>query len=354
MVAAHYLAWRMANSTGTPSGPTVKRGDDILDGPYPRSFTEFVGQDIAVQQVMASIASSFHRETRMDHMLFDSGSPGIGKTSLARLAAHRKGAGFVELGGSVRENDAAKALKHMVDGDVLFLDEIHRLVSRGKSGIEWLLTLMEDGTLHLPTGAVKAPDITIIAATTDGQKLPTTVLDRFPIKPVLEDYTDAQALRIAELTAARQGFGDLVPMPESNAWLAQVAAACVNNPRRIRQLLIAVRDSTLASGNLVPGPHGYDIATALVWNGLTRDGLDRLAQGYLVGLLSYGGVTGLSTLKALLQTEHIQHTENDLVQRGFVQVTPKGRALTDYGQERAQSLAEELVAKHIANKEDAA
>jgi len=352
MVATQYLAWRMANTTRTTSGPTVKRGDDILDGPYPQSFAEFVGQDMAVDQIMAAIMSAFHRTARLDHVLLDSGSPGIGKSSLARLIAHRRGAGFVELGGNVKETDAAKALKSMVDGDILFLDEIHRLVHRGKAGIEWLLTLMEEGQLHLPTGVVKAPDITVIGATTDGQKLPQTILDRFPIKPVLEPYSDAEALQIAVLTAKRQGFGDILPMPTSTAWLAHVAAACVNNPRRIRQLLIAVRDSSLAKG-LTPGEDGYDITVALTWSGLTRDGLDRLAQQYLVGLLSYGGVTGASTLKALLQTEHIQHTEDDLVQRGYVQVTPKGRALTDFGQERAESLAEELIEKYNATKEAA-
>ena len=222
-----------------------------------------------------------------------------------------------------------------------------------------MLTLMEDGTLQTPNGVIQAPDITIIAATTDGQKLPQTVLDRFPIKPVLEAYSDAEAAQIAYLTAKAQKFGDILPMPDSNAWLARVAAASSNNPRRIRQLLIAVRDSVLAHANysaaeggwtnLPMGPDGYDITTALTWNGLTHDGLDRLAQGYLVGLLSYGGTTGLSTLKALLQTEHIQHTEDDLVQRGFVQVAPKGRMLTDYGMERASDLADELIEKHNLN-----
>ena len=333
------LAHRLSNQ---PIGSvTVKRGDEILDGPYPKSFAEFVGQDIARAQILAGISSAALRHTRLDHMLLDSGTPGIGKTSLARLAAFVRGVGFVELGGLVTDKDVAKALRAMQDGDILFLDEIHRLVARGKAKAEWLLTLMQDGVLHLPTGVVEAPNITVVGATTDGQKLSQAILDRFYIRPVLVPYTDSEALDIARLTAKRNNFGGLLPMPEDDAWLVEVAKASDNNPRRMGVLLASIRDSALA-GLATEGQGGYDIGTALKWNGLTPDGLDTLAQEYLLGLYSYGGTAGISTLKALLNTDELKHTEDALIRRGFVQVTGKGRELSDYGEKRVKELVIEL------------
>lgn len=337
------LAWRMANAKGTPHGfgPQVKRGAEILEGPYPQTFTDFIGQEKARLQILAAITSAARRDAPMDHMLLASGSPGIGKTALSRLTASMLGTGFVELGGSVGDRDVVKAIRTMQDGDCLFLDEVHRLVSRGKARAEWLLTLLQDGVIQLPTGVVTAPKITVIAATTDAQKLPETILDRFPIKPVLEPYSDEEAVQIARISAQRLGFGDLLPLPVVDQWLSQVAKACDNNPRRMGQLLTSVRDVALTNDCADLGEAGYDIATALDWNGLTTDGLTASDQDYLLALFSYGGTAGLPSIKAMLGEDQVGHTEKHLIQRGYVKVTPRGRELTDYGLERTHALATE-------------
>jgi len=278
----------------------------------------------------------------MEHMLLASGTPGVGKTALARLSVHTLGAGMVELSGLVTDKDAAKALKVMRDGDVLFLDEVHRLVGFGKSRAEWLLTLLQDGELHMPTGVIVAPKITVIAATTDRERLPQTILDRFVIQPILEPYSEGEAVQIAAFQASRLGFGStLLPMPASKAWLAGIASASRNNPRRISKLLSAVRDVALSTKLANLHKDGYDISVALDWNGLTTDGITSVGQDYLLGLLAYGGTAGLPTMKALLNEEQLNHTERDLIQDGYVEVTPRGRALTDFGNERAIKLADQ-------------
>jgi Holliday junction DNA helicase RuvB len=355
-----YAAYRLSQEEpenrrfGGHSKVTVKRGDDITHGPYPKHFTDFIGQEKARLQIIAAISSAIERGEPMDHMLLASSFPGIGKTALSRLTARLLDVGFVELGGKVRDADAAAAIREMQDGDVLFLDELHRLVQGGKAGAEWLLTLLHDGELHTPQGVVVAPRITVIAATTDAQRLPETILDRFILKPILDTYTKAEAVQIARLHADRLGFGDVLPMPESNVWLERVATASDNNPRRIGNLLSTVRDSAITArkegieGYLTE--EGYDITEALDWSGLTEDGLTMGMQEYLGALFLNGGKAGIGTIKASINEEVVTHTEKALIQRGYVVVTGSGRSLTDYGMERAEEVANDLLNAHLARE----
>lgn len=346
-ISDRFLAWQRAQgiepgSHVRSSGMKVKRGAEILEGPYPKSFDEFIGQEVARSQIEAAVATAEVLSKPMDHMLLASGYPGVGKTALARLTAFTLGTGMVELSGLVTDKDAAKALKSMVDGDVLFIDEIHRLVGFGKSRAEWLLTLLQDGELHMPTGVITAPKITVIAATTDKEKLPQTILDRFVIQPILEQYSDAEGKEIALFQAKRLGFGvPRLPLPGKDQWLSEVTQAAKNNPRRIGQVLTTVRDVALSSKLANLSDQGYDLTKALKWLGLTSDGITRGGQDYLLGLLAYGGIAGATTIKALLNEEQLAHTERDLIQEGYVAVTPRGRMLTDYGEDRARQLADE-------------
>lgn len=349
-----YVAWRLANGAPEKGGSVdVKRGFEILDGPYPKKFEDFIGQERPKMQIMAAIASAFKRAEPMDHMLLASGTPGIGKTTLGRLTASVLNVGFCELGGVVSDRDAIKALKSMQDGDVLFLDEVHRLVSSGKAKAEWLLTLLQDGTIQTGQGSYQAPRVTVIAATTDAQRLPRTIIDRFPIQPILEPYTATEALAIARTSALRMGFGDGddLPMPAETVWLEKLARAADHNPRRIGALLTTVRDIALATDRSnLHGDEGYDVEIALEWAGLTPDGLTKGMQVYLVGLWTYGGTAGAATMKALLAEEQIGQTESALIQRGYLVVTSRGRELTDYGSARAEALAKEMHATQQAKE----
>lgn len=356
VVPVGYLAYRLSLDEPRNYHPhskvTVKRGAEILDGPYPQSFTDFIGQERARLQIIAAVTSSIQRGEPMDHMLLASGYPGIGKTALARLTANLRGVGFVELGGSVSDRDAGAAIAAMEEGDVLFLDEIHRLVFGGKARAEWLLTLLQDGALHTPQGVVPSPGITVIAATTDAQKLPETILDRFVIKPVLEPYTAAEARQIAELSARRLGFGgEHLPMPATTGWLEKVARACDNNPRRMGHLLSIVRDIAVSSDLESLSEDGYDISLALEWAGLTEDGLTLPMQNYLVALWAYGGKAGINTIRAAINETEVSHTEKALIQRGYVQIATGGRELTPYGAVRAEELARAQHAEMVQREE---
>lgn len=339
------LAYRLAFKSGgggvargTAAAVRILHGDEIFgDGPYPHSMTDFIGQDTARLQLLTAMRGAQLRGEAMPHVLLASGHAGIGKTTLAKLTAYMLGVGYVEVGGNVTVKDVRPVLEAMHDHDVLFLDEIHRLVSVKKANAEWLLQLLTDHTLVLPTGVVSIADITVFGATTDAQRLPRTILDRFLIQPVLTAYEPQEAVEIAKVTAKR------LNMTVSEADYHRIAAAGDYNPRLIGRLLAQVRDIQLAG----PDATSDVVTTALTWTGLTPDGLDRTAQDYLMMLLGYGGTAAVGTMRALLAEAALDQTERTLMQRGFIQITGRGRELTTLGLDRAR----ELVAAY-APKED--
>lgn len=329
--AVRTSASRARNGGATPS-PLV--GDAIFEGTdYPRTWDGFVGQERAVAQLRAACFSARYRQQRMDHCLIASGIAGIGKTALAKLIAADLGTGLVEISGKVTVDDVRPILQGMQDNDVLFFDEIHQAVSGGAAKAEWLLQLLQDGALVTKSGVELLPKITVIAATTDVQKLPTTIIGRFPIKPVLQPYTAAQAEQIAHTVAKKLGFGDLVPYYDD---LSTIAVASNGNPRDMRALLIALRDSYLAY-------QAYDLDLALDWVGVTKDGLTRVAQDYLIVLLTmFEGRGGEKSIgSALNEPGPLRHTEQLLVQAGYITITPSGREMTEDGVTRTVALLAE-------------
>lgn len=336
MSAASILAYRLsrnvASSSGTAHHVEVKRGPDAIfgTGPYPRDLTQFVGQSRAKMQLSTSMLSAAKRNQAMPHVLLASGHPGIGKTSLGKIVAATLCVGYVELGGQVKEKDVRVAVESMQARDVLFLDEVHRLVAFGKRNAEWLLQLLQDGVLVLPTGVVKVPPITIIAATTDAQRLPQTILDRFQIQPQLEAYTDQEAVEIAKVTSKRLG----VTLPEGQYHRVAAAADC--NPRVMGRLLETVRDIQVGQPTCAD-----PVSLAMSWTGVSPDGLTQTCQDYLMLVFGYGGLAAQSTIKAALNESDVSHSERVLIQRGFIAITGKGRELTKLGRDRAQSLLDE-------------
>jgi len=324
---------RTASSRARNGGatPSPKVGDAIFEGTdYPRTWDGFVGQERAVAQLKAACYSARYRQQRMDHCLIASGIAGVGKTSLAKLIAADLGTGLIEISGPMKVDDARPILQGMQDNDVLFWDEIHQAVSGGAAKAEWLLQLLQDGVLVTKSGVEVLPKITIIAATTDVQKLPTTIIGRFPIKPVIERYTLDQAIQIAHTVAKKLGYGDLVPYYED---LSIIATASNGNPRDMRALLIALRDVYLAHQQ-------FDLETALDWVGVTQDGLTRVAQDYLICLLTmFEGKAGQTSIgSALNEPGPLRHTEQLLVQAGYITITPGGREMTEDGVTRTVAL----------------
>lgn len=326
------------------AGP--KRGDDLFAGTtYPRDWDEYIGQEDAVEWLRVACSSAKLREARLDHILIATGMHGIGKSALARLIAKEMGAGLVEVQGALTEQDAMRIFASMSDGDILFYDEFHQAVSKGKAKAEWLLSVLQDGVMVTSRGVLPIPDITIIAATTDIQKVQETIISRFAIKPAMESYTDEQALTIAKVTALRvwgvlpdKGF----PVPDEGTCKV-VARAANNNPRGITQLLKTLRD-TVISGRALDGGNGmYSTDTMFRFAQVTPDGLDKLAQDYIEILnLEFQGSAGEKAIaRALGEPTPPGHTEKLLIQKGFLSITPTGRELTSEGLARARQISEE-------------
>lgn len=322
--------------------PGPKRGDALFEGTdYPRSWDDYVGQQEAKNFLRASAASARFRKTRMDHVLIASGVAGIGKSALVRLIAQEMGVGLLEVQGPVDATEGIRTLSAMQDGDILFWDEIHNAVSVGKAKAEWLLSYLQDGVIITSGGITHVPNVTVIAATTDAQRLPEAILSRFTVKPVLESYSDEEAEAIVEVVS-RNVFTKIGLTPPGEWNRKAIVEASNGNPRTITQLLKILRDSALASGNIGYGVDTYPMDDMFTWSGLTADGLDRDAQQYLLTLfVSPSFRSGEKSLaQALGQPGGVRHTEKLLIQKGLVRIVSNGRELTAEGVERATDLAE--------------
>jgi Holliday junction DNA helicase RuvB len=318
----------MPTPTRTASRRTRRKvGDEIFDGTdYPKTWDGFVGQTSAVEQLRVAVASALHRDRRLDHILLASGAHGIGKTTLAQIIAYELGVGVVTVSGAISVDDARKILMEMRDGDVLFWDEFHLAVAGNRNRADWLLPMLTDHVLLTKNGTDLMPDVTVIAATTDVGKLPQTVISRFMIRPVLEYYTDEEASVIAAKLAERMHV-----RVGGESIMTKIARAANNNPRDMRMVLTAIRDMAVVSG----GPVNF--RKALTWAGLTHDGLTRIAQDILLVLMdSADNTASLETIQAALgEPGPLRHSEQSLIQKGYVTITGRGRKLTDTGLTRA-------------------
>jgi Holliday junction DNA helicase RuvB len=305
-----------------------------LGGDYPADWDDFVGQEQAKRQLMIACRSAKMRGVPLDHVLLASGIPGIGKTSLALLIAQEMGGNLVVASGSMGFKEARIILSDMEDGDILFYDEFHRAVQGGKGNAEWLLHLLQDGVLVGPLGPEEQPKITVIAATTDAGKLPETIISRFPLKPVLAQYTEDEAAAIA-VTLAGRIFPKNMPLPDDEtAHKVALAASC--NPRAMKGLLVALRDIALVSDEPV-----FDMPAALDWVGVTADGLTQSCQRYLVCMLvDFQGQAGRAAVQDRMQEPGgLAETERLLSDKGYLGRTAAGRILTKHGIRRARELS---------------
>ena len=297
----------------------------------PKSLTEYVGQEKAKENLNIYIEAAKMRGEALDHILLY-GPPGLGKTTLSNIIANEMGVNIRTTSGPAIEKpgDLAAILTNLADGDVLFIDEIHRL---SRSVEEILYPAMEDFMLDLIVGKgpsaqsirVPLPHFTLIGATTRAGQLTTPLRDRFGIPLKLELYTHAELASIVQRSASILGVG----ISEEGA--SELAKRSRGTPRIANRLLKRIRDFALVRGN---GTITSEIAKAgLDMLEIDSLGLDNTDRRMLEAIIRYydGGPVGLETLAATTGEEAITIEdvyEPYLLQIGFINRTPRGRCVT--------------------------
>lgn len=306
-------------------------GEELDTTLRPKSLDEFVGQEAVREQLRVALDAAKGRGEALDHVML-AGPPGLGKTSLATIIAEELGAPFVLTAGPAleRKGDVAALLTALEPGSVFFVDEIHRLP---RALEEAFYPAMEDFQLPITIGegpgarvvTIDLPRFTLVGATTRAGLLSTPLRDRFGIQFRLDPYTPDELAQIVERSARILGVG----IASSGAYA--IASRSRGTPRVANRLLRRVRDWAQVRGD---GSIDDQAAlAALVHLEIDDEGLDRLDRELLrtIGELFAGGPVGLSTIAAAVgeEADTIEDVyEPYLLQRGFLQRTPRGRVTT--------------------------
>ncbi len=308
--------------------------EDVDAALRPKSLDEFVGQQAARENLRVFINAARARGDALDHVLFF-GPPGLGKTTLAQIIARELGVGFRATSGPViaKSGDLAALLTNLEDGDVLFIDEIHRLAPAVE---EILYPAMEDRALDLMIGEgpsarsvrIDLPKFTLVGATTRQGLLTTPLRDRFGIPVRLNFYTVAE---LEKVVARAAGLLGLALAPDG---ATEIARRARGTPRIAGRLLRRVRDFAHAAGHAIVDAPAADAAL----NRLEVDalGLDAMDRRYLTMIADIyrGGPVGVETLAAGLSEprDTIEEViEPYLIQLGLVARTARGRCLNARG-----------------------
>ncbi|MCW1985899.1 UNVERIFIED_ORG: Holliday junction DNA helicase RuvB [Sphingomonas sp. R1F5B] len=318
--------------TENPLLSAQAQAEDLDAALRPKTLAEFVGQESARENLKIFIESAKQRREAMDHVLFF-GPPGLGKTTLAQIIARELGVNFRATSGPViaKSGDLAALLTNLESGDVLFIDEIHRLNPVVE---EVLYPAMEDRALDLIIGEgpsarsvrIDLPPFTLIGATTRQGLLQTPLRDRFGIPVRLQFYTVAELERVVTRGATLMGVGI------DGEGAREIAKRARGTPRVAGRLLRRVRDFAQVMGD-------GTITRALADQALTRLevdalGLDLQDRRYLMMIADIykGGPVGVETLAAGLSEprDTIEEViEPYLIQLGLVARTARGRCLND-------------------------
>ena len=313
---------------------TAERRDDDADGSLrPQRLGEFIGQQQARSNLAVFIEAARARREALDHVLFV-GPPGLGKTTLAQIVARELGVNFRTTSGPViaKAGDLAALLTNLEERDVLFIDEIHRL---NPAVEEILYPAMEDFQLDLIIGEgpaarsvkIDLAKFTLIGATTRAGLLTNPLRDRFGIPVRLNFYSESELEEIVNRGARLLGIG----MTGDGA--NEIARRARGTPRIAGRLLRRVRDFALVAGATAIDRAAAD--RALVELEVDAAGLDGMDRRYLTTIAENygGGPVGIETIAAALSEprDAIEEIiEPFLIQKGFLQRTPRGRLLTSH------------------------
>ena len=297
----------------------------------PRSFEEYVGQDQAVASLRVSVEAARQRGECVDHVLLY-GPPGLGKTTLAGILANEMSTSLVTTSGPAieRGGDLMGILTNLADGDVLFIDEIHRLARVVEELLypameDFAVNLVMDKGIHARSIKHRLNRFTLVGATTRPGMLSAPLRERFGIFHHLDFYSERDLVSIVTRSASILG----APIETTGA--TEIARRARGTPRIVNRLLRRVRDyAQVKAAGQVTEPVAR---AALDLEGVDTRGLDRLDRRFLSAIVEQygGGPVGLEAVAATINDDGetlSEMVEPYLLKIGFIQRTPTGRRAT--------------------------